>query len=83
MGFDAFGKGITCEPEHPHRRIVEPWWLRAPCQSNIDGVGNLGCQVAAVVGTELVEKDCRQILAVCSVNFRRWAGKSIPNCANY
>jgi len=45
VNFDAFSKGIACEPEQPHRGIVEPRWLRAPRQSNIDGVGNLGCQV--------------------------------------
>src|SRR5207248_8186236 len=39
-----FGKGITCEPEHPHRRVVEPGGLRAPRQCNVDGMGNLGCQ---------------------------------------
>src|SRR5712691_8073241 len=68
VDFNAFGKGLACKPEHPHRGIVEPWWLRASRQSNIDGVGNLGCQFMKCQGRNEADNpaghlpgDCHEI----------------------
>jgi hypothetical protein len=50
---------------------------------DVKKTGNLGRQVAVLGGTWLVEKDCRQILAVCSVNYGPSARKSTRHCANH
>src|SRR5712691_4959053 len=65
---DAFGKGIACEPENPHRGVVEPRRLCTPRECNVDSMGNLGCQFMKCQGRNEADNpaghlpgDCHEI----------------------